>query len=90
MAGRRWAGSMQPGRQEARPCAICGMPATDVVKFVIRGAIYEKDLCAAHLAELIEGARTQRRAPVRDHTAIAVRQSRRSWVARQERATPQD
>ena len=71
-------------------CAICGAPASEVIQFVVRAASYEKDLCAAHLDELIEGARSQHRAPVRGHTAGAVRPSSRSWVARPERATHQD
>jgi hypothetical protein len=42
-------------------CDVCGEPATDTVAIRVKGRSLQKDLCATHLAELIQGARAARR-----------------------------
>jgi hypothetical protein len=42
-------------------CDVCGEPATDTVAIRVKGRSLQKDLCATHLAEIMQGARPARR-----------------------------
>src|SRR4051794_9034681 len=42
-------------------CDVDGKPAVETVKIVTAGRTLSKDLCAAHLAELLNGAHAPRR-----------------------------
>jgi len=41
-------------------CDVCGKPATETVTIKVARGNYAKDLCAAHVTELIAGARRPR------------------------------
>lgn len=42
-------------------CDVCGKPAEDTASIKIGGRSLSKDLCAQHVAELTQGARTPKR-----------------------------
>jgi hypothetical protein len=42
-------------------CDTCGQPATERVTIRVGGRTLQKDLCAAHLSELLQGAHPARR-----------------------------
>ena len=42
-------------------CDVCGKAPAETVGITAKGSSYRKDLCAAHLAELLRGARAPRR-----------------------------
>jgi hypothetical protein len=41
-------------------CDVCGKPATETVTIKVARGNYAKDLCAAHVTELVAGARRPR------------------------------
>jgi hypothetical protein len=41
-------------------CDVCGKPATETVTIKVTRGNYAKDLCAAHVTELVAGARRPR------------------------------
>jgi hypothetical protein len=41
-------------------CDVCGKPATETVTIKVARGNYAKDLCAAHVTELVVGARRPR------------------------------
>jgi hypothetical protein len=41
-------------------CDVCGKPATETVTIKVARGNYAKDLCAAHVMELVAGARRPR------------------------------
>jgi hypothetical protein len=41
-------------------CDVCGKPATETVTIKVARGNYAKDLCAAHVTELVTGARRPR------------------------------
>jgi hypothetical protein len=41
-------------------CDVCGRPATETVTIKVARGNYAKDLCAAHVTELVAGARRPR------------------------------
>ena len=41
-------------------CDVCGKPATETVTIKVSRGNYAKDLCAAHVTELVAGARRPR------------------------------
>jgi hypothetical protein len=51
------------GNEEDRrePCATCGNPSTVTVMLILAAGMLEKDLCEAHLAELLENSRPAQR-----------------------------
>jgi hypothetical protein len=52
-------------------CDVCGDPATATVTIKADGRSLNKDLCQAHVAELVKGARSARRGrPRKLDTAI--------------------
>ena len=59
-------------------CDVCGNAPAETVGITAKGSSYRKDLCAAHLAELLRGARAPRRGrPLTAATPAAPRPARR-------------
>ena len=42
-------------------CDVCGKPAVETVSLKVSARGYQKDVCQAHLDEMIKGARAPRR-----------------------------
>ena len=42
-------------------CDVCGAPAEETVSIRVGSRNLQKDLCATHLAELVQGTRTPKR-----------------------------
>lgn len=57
-------------------CDVCGRPAVETVSLKVATSGYQKDVCQAHLDEMIKGARSPRRG--RPRTKPAAAEARRS------------
>jgi hypothetical protein len=58
-------------------CDVCGKPATETVTIKVARGNYAKDLCAAHVTELVAGARRPRPGRPRKMAASAAAPARR-------------
>jgi hypothetical protein len=52
-------------------CDVCGRPAVDTVTLRVGSRGYQKDVCQAHLDEMVKGARAPRRGRPRTKPATA-------------------
>ena len=50
-------------------CDVCGKPAVETVSLKVAARGYQKDVCQAHLDEMIKGARAPRRGRPRTKAA---------------------
>jgi hypothetical protein len=58
-------------------CDVCGKPATETVTIKVARGNYAKDLCAAHVTELVAGARRPRPGRPRKMAGAAAAPARR-------------
>jgi hypothetical protein len=58
---------------EASTCGACGEGATTPVILLVLGAVYQKDLCPAHLDKLLQGASIEANRSWQDPTHRLVR-----------------
>lgn len=56
-------------------CDVCGRPAVETVSLKVSSQGYQKDVCQAHLDEMIKGARSPRRGRPRTKPVVAGRTS---------------
>lgn len=54
-------------------CDVCGRPAVETVSLKVAARGYQKDVCQAHLDEMIKGARAPRRGRPRSKASGSVR-----------------
>jgi len=52
-------------------CDVCGRPAVETVSLKVSARGYQKDVCQAHLDEMIKGARAPRRGRPRTKASSA-------------------
>lgn len=63
-------------------CDVCRKPAVETVSLKVAARGYQKDVCQAHLDEMIKGARAPRRGRPRTKPAAASSASKRTASAK--------